>query len=322
MAISFGRLKTNYIQMKIRWIRELFSFSRKERTGIVILLLIIFILIIVGKLIPYFIHSDKPNFSKWEAEVDAYLAQTEKKNDVAAEFHPVVFNPNEVDSVTLINIGIPPKVVVNWMRYLDKGGRFTDNEGVKKIFGMTPELFEKLDSFMLVPRVKLPVATTEDHVNRTKPQDRHNRDTFIQRPFLIKREKKDAKVLELNSTDSLRLLEIPGIGPVFASRIIRYRNLLGGYYSVGQLREVYGMRDENFVAVSQYFTADSSKIKTFNINFSTIQEIGRHPYFGFRTARKILKLRDKMGKFSSPDDLSPVIAGDSLKRLIPYIKFM
>jgi len=128
-------------------------------------------------------------------------------------------------------------------------------------------------------------------------------------------------IQELNSTDSLHLLDIPGIGPVFASRIIRYRNLLGGYYAVAQLKEVYGLKEDNFNAVSQYFTADESTLVRFNINFSTVRELGRHPYVGFRTAQKICKLRDKTGKFSSPDNLSPVMTGDSLKRLVPYLKF-
>jgi DNA uptake protein ComE-like DNA-binding protein len=91
---------------------------------------------------------------------------------------------------------------------------------------------------------------------------------------------------------------------------------------VTQLKEVYGMREENFMIISRYFTVDTSNLKTFNINFSAIQELGRHPYVGFKTARRIFKLRDKIGKFSSVDDLSLVIAADSLKRLIPYIKFI
>jgi DNA uptake protein ComE-like DNA-binding protein len=82
------------------------------------------------------------------------------------------------------------------------------------------------------------------------------------------------------------------------------------------------MREENFATVSQYFTADQSALKTFNINFSALQEIGRHPYVGFKTARRIIYFRDKIGKFSSPDELAPVISADSLKRLLPYIKFI
>jgi DNA uptake protein ComE-like DNA-binding protein len=305
--------------VKTRWIRELFNFSRKERAGIIGLLLIIFILIVIGKLIPCFVPSDRTNFSKWEAEVNDYLAKTEKKIPVDRSLHPVLFNPNDVDTSSLINMGIPPKVAANWIKYLEKGGQFRDNEGVKKIFGMTPELFGQLDSFMVIPTVQLSGAAGNIS-NVIKSKDGFKRDTVIRRTY-SKREKEHVMVLELNGADSLHLLDIPGIGPVLASRIIRYRNLLGGYYDVAQLREIYGLREENFVAVSPFFTADQSTLKTFNINFSTIQELGRHPYIGFKTARKISRLRDKMGKFSLPADLSSVVAEDSLKRLIPYLKF-
>lgn len=306
--------------MKIKWIRELLTFSRKERTGIIGLLFIILILILIGKLIPRFIPTDTTNLVKWEAEIDTYLAGTKKQISEDRVLHPIVFNPNDVDSGALVNMGVPLKVVANWVKYLEKGGKFRDKTGVKKIFGMTTELFEQLDSFMVIPPVGIAEVIERSNSTGIKEYKGSWRDTNF-RQMHSKKVKERVMVLELNGADSLHLLEIPGIGPVFASRIIRYRNLLGGYYAVEQLREIYGMREENFIAILQYFTADLSSLKTFNINFSTIQELGRHPYIGFRTARKIFKLRDKMGKFSAPDDLTSVVAGDSLKRLIPYLKF-
>ncbi len=307
--------------MKINWIRELFRFSKKERSGIVILLLIIFILIVIGKLIPRFVSSDKIDFSGWEAEVSTYLANTKKQIPEVRSIHLVEFNPNEVDSTSLVDMGVPSKVIANWMKYLDKGGRFRNKEEVKKIFGMTTDLFEQLDRFMIIPQVNIPEVKAGRNAIMVKSENEFKRDTIYRQAFL-KSKKERVSTLELNSADSLQLLEIPGIGPVFASRIIRYRNLLGGYYAVDQLREVYGMREENFTAIAQYFTADPSSLKAFNINFSTVKELGRHPYVGFRTARKIFNLRDKMGKFSSMEDLSQVMTSDSLKRLIPYVKFV
>ncbi len=306
--------------MKINWIRELFSFSKRERTGIVSLLLIIFILIVIGKLIPRFILSDKPDFSKWEAEVNYYLANTKKQVSEEKPLHRVVFNPNEVDSACLADMGVPSRVRHNWLKYIEKGGRFREKEGVKKIFGMTPNLFEQLDSFMVIPKAGITEVKSVRNVFGVKSGPEVKRDTNFRQTY-SKSKKNYVGVLELNSADSVHLLEIPGIGPVFASRIIRYRNLLGGYFSVSQLREVYGMREENFAAAAQYLTADASSLKTFNINFSTVKELGRHPYVGFITARKIFNLRDKIGKFLSPRDLSAVVASDSLKRLIPYVKF-
>ena len=306
--------------MKTRWIRELFSFSGKERTGIIVLLFVIFVLIIIWKMIPFFIPEDKPDFSKWDAEVNAFLSKSEEKIPVRLALHPVPFDPNEVDSVGLVNMGLPPKLAANWAKYVLKGGRFRNKDGVKKIFGMTPELFEQLDSFIVIPLANNSFVKTWGDTPEIKSRKEYKRDTIIREAF-AKKEKPRVMMLELNSTDSLHLLAIPGIGPVFASRIIRYRNLLGGYYAVSQLREVYGMREDNFNAVSQYFTANPSVLKTFNINFATIQELGRHPYVGFKTARRIFKLRDEKGKFTSSNDLSSVVAEDSLKRLVPYLKF-
>jgi len=306
--------------MKVRWIRELFSFSRKERTGIIGLLFIIFILILIGKLIPLFISSDNTDFSKWEAEVDSYLAKRKGMNPVSHALRPAFFNPNEIDSVELVNMGLPPRVIANWMKYLERGGQFRDKEGVKKIFGMTPGLFDQLDRFIVIPAVKTAPFTGRNEMKKYHPNKEITRDSVL-RHIYPENEKKRIAVQELNGADSLHLLDIPGIGPVFASRIIRYRNLLGGYYAVSQLREVYGMQEEHFTAVSSFFTADPSTVRTFNINFSNIHELGRHPYIGFRTARKITRLRDKIGKFSTPEDLSSVVEADSLKRLIPYVKF-
>ena len=307
--------------MKVNWIHELFSFSKKERLGIVSLLFIIFLLVLIGKLIPYLVPSNTTDFSKWETEVSAYLANSKKQIPVERTFKLVEFNPNEVDSLSLVSMGVPSNVVANWMKYLEKGGRFRDKEGVKRIFGMTSDLFEQLDSFMIIPKVSIQEVKAGRNAIVAKSKSEYKHDTIFSHPIL-KSKKDHVGVLELNSADSLHLLEIPGIGPVFASRIIRYRNLLGGYYAVDQLREVYGMREENFIAVAQYFMADPSALKTFNINFSTMKDLGRHPYIGFRTARKIFNLRDRIGKFSSADDLSQVVASDSLKRLIPYVKFI
>lgn len=306
--------------MRIRWLRELFNFSGKERTGIIVLLLIIFILLLISWLIPRFFPADQNDFSKWHAEVNDYLTKKEVLTPVAITLHPVTFNPNEVDSARLANIGLPLKVINNWLKYLEKGGYFKDKEGVKKIFGMTSEIFDQLDNFIVIPAKSISSAKTVNGASATKPTNGFNRDTIFKHTYL-KKDKQIVKVQELNSTDSLHLLEIPGIGPVFASRIIRYRNLLGGYYSVSQLKEVYGMREETFNAVESFFIVDPAKLNPFNINFSTVQEMGRHPYFGFKTARKVVKLRDKTGKISSISDLSSVITADSLNKLIPYLKF-
>lgn len=308
--------------METKWVRTLFSFSRKERNGIIVLLTVIFSLILIGKLIPVFFPTEKTDFSKWEEEVDNYFSKAKEKEKIPSEF-PVIltaFDPNVVDSIGLAKMGVPVKVGSNWMKYLQKGGRFRNKDEVKKIFGMTPSLFGRLDSFMVIQPTNIRTLKVNENTVFDQSRVRIKKDTFEHEP-VEKPVKKQVSVLELNSVDSIQLLEIKGIGPVFASRIVRYRNLLGGYSAVSQLKEVYGMKPENFEALSSCFTVDPSAIKTFNINFSTVQELGRHPYIGFKTARKIFKLRDQKGKFYSTDDLSGLVSADTLQMLTPYLRF-
>lgn len=305
--------------MKTRWIRELFSFSRTERSGIIALLLIIFLLIFAGLLIPVFSHSDRTDFSKWEAEVNSYLSKTEKENPPQKGLNLVEFDPNTVDSVGLTDMGLPLNLVAHWVKYLNKGGRFKDKTGVRKIFGMTSELYGQLDSFLVIP--EKPVKTLKLTEESPVPRPVSLKHDSVYHSTYAKKGKPGEVILELNKADSTHLVMIPGIGPVLASRIIRYRKLLGGFYRVGQLKEVYGISKDNISIVSASLTVDPSLLKPFNINFSTIQELGHHPYIGYRTAWKLVRLRDKKGKFLSPDDLSTVITADSLIRLTPYLKF-
>ena len=306
--------------METKWIRSLFSFSRKERNGIVVLLTIIFTLIVIGKIVPIFFPSEKTDFSKWEAEVDNYFSKTKERIPIELPVSLSPFDPNDVDSIRLAKMGVPLKVAANWVKYLHKGGRFRNNEDVKKIFGMTPSMFGRLDSFMVVQSTNIPSSTVHDKVLVDPPQGEFKHDTII-RKIDDKPVQKPVIVLDLNSVDSTQLLEIKGIGPVFASRIIRFRNLLGGYSEVAQLKEVYGIKPENYETFSSLFTVDPSTIKTFNINFSTVLELGRHPYIGFKTARKILKLRDQKGKFYSVNDLSALVSADTLIKISPYLRF-
>jgi len=306
--------------MRTRWIRELLSFSRTERRGIIALLMVIFLLILTGLLIPLFFHEDHTDFSRWEAEVNTYLTKTGKEVPHQNNLSLTEFDPNTIDSVSLVNMGLPLNLIANWVKYRHKGGKFKDKLAVRRIFGMTSQLFEQMDSFIVFPQKQVLAFKTVVESPVPKSTGRFKRDTVVQFSYVTKG-KPGEIMLELNSTDSINLLKIRGIGPVLAARIIRYRNLLGGFYAVEQIKEVYGMNKDNVPAITACLTVNPLILKNFNINFSTIQELGRHPYIGYRTARKLVRLRDKKGKFLSAGDLSSVIASDSLTRLTPYLKF-
>lgn len=133
--------------------------------------------------------------------------------------------------------------------------------------------------------------------------------------------KKKPRLIEINSADSAELDELPGIGLVFAKRIIKYREMLGGYVHASQLREVYGMDSVRFSGFVKLIRIDTSGIRKLDLNRATFKELLAHPYLEYDQVKEIVRYRDKKGQLTSPGQLwSAGIIADSLKgRLSHYL---
>lgn len=129
---------------------------------------------------------------------------------------------------------------------------------------------------------------------------------------------KPGATIDLNSADTTLLKRVPGIGSSFARRIVKYRDLLGGYYVVEQLQEVYGMDRERYDAIHPYFTVGRS-VRPLTL---TIDSISYHPYLSWRHKRTLRRLLEE----EQPLDWSHLMStgdftrDDSL-RLAPYMPF-
>jgi DNA uptake protein ComE-like DNA-binding protein len=133
---------------------------------------------------------------------------------------------------------------------------------------------------------------------------------------------KTYKIVELNNSDTTQLDGLPGIGPAYARRIIKYREMLGGYYKKEQILEVFGMRPENFNLFEKYIRTDTSLIRKISLNTATFKEINAHPYISYEQTKAIFRFRNK-GLTINLDLLEKNKIFDSLeiKKLIPYINY-
>ncbi len=131
----------------------------------------------------------------------------------------------------------------------------------------------------------------------------------------------EAFTIEINSADSNSFGRINGIKRYIAARIIKFRRALGGFYSVSQLKEVYGLNPEIIDSNMQHFTVDESKVKTININNADINELKHHPYIGYSLAKVIVAYREQHGNFTSKADLKKIviITDEEYEKLAPYI---
>lgn len=130
-------------------------------------------------------------------------------------------------------------------------------------------------------------------------------------------------VVELNTADTLVLKKVPGIGSSFARRIVGYRELLGGYSDVEQLREVYGVDDEKFDALQPWFDADRSRIRKVPVNHLSIEKLARHPYLSYKQARAIVTLRERKGALTGWEnlDLLEEFTDNEKEKLSHYLSF-
>lgn len=103
-------------------------------------------------------------------------------------------------------------------------------------------------------------------------------------------EKKYIDILEINSADTNKLKKLRGIGSYYATKIVRYRSRLGGFYSVDQLQDIK-MRAGIFEKVKPHIIVDKSLVKKFDIDTISFKNLLRHPYFDYEHVKAIFKIK-------------------------------
>lgn len=172
-----------------------------------------------------------------------------------------------------------------------------------------------------------PRPTYGDHYERSDNYAHYSyakkypsRDSFPRRNFYTRAVKKIENV-EINSADSAAWEALPGIGPVLAVRIIKFRDKLGGFLSIEQVREVYGIQDSTFQLISSYLKIGKASVHKININTASKEELKSHPYIRWQLANMIVDYRNQHGNFASLDDLKKLqqMTDEVLAKMVPYL---
>lgn len=166
-------------------------------------------------------------------------------------------------------------------------------------------------------------------VNSTKPLSPE--DTFyLNHPLIATKNKANHTTtnhiyhVDLNNCDSILLESLPKIGPITASKIIRYRERLGGYVSPFQLREIYRIDSLILQIPSVQFHTNNYQKQILKIPRSglTIKDLYRHPYIGKANAHWLWKYLQAHPKLSVEEfKNSSFLSINEKTRLIPYLRF-
>lgn len=317
-----------------QFLRDYFTFNRRERNGVFILLSIILLLILYLFLSDYFYNhfsiENKIDFSKFEKEISIFEAEQKRSSDSAEQFtrnyfsggnipepeeiERFNFNPNNLPEKDWKRLGLSDKQIRIIKNYENKGGQFRTKEDLKKMYCISGELYASLEPYIQIPeKEKLSFSPFLKGGLRGI--------SVVNTQHLTSDFKHLTAVIELNSADTTELKQLKGIGSVFAKRIVKYRDALGGFVKKEQLMEVYGFDQEKFDLISSQITLDSLSVKKININTASVETLRKHPYIDKKTAVKIFMHRVNDGDYSDLQEIKKLnFAEEQLfNKIAPYL---
>ena len=298
--------------------KDFFYYSKSERRAVYALCIGIALLLVAIWMVPDTSKSllaetpgvDSVALKSFEKEVQSKSYSKREKKRFVAEEIPMsltAFDPNMADSIELSRLGLPVYVVRNILKYRQKGGRFKTTESFSRIYGLEPDLFERLKPYIRIAEPKVAEAIKVD--------------TVVIREVVEKKTFKypEGTLVDVNGADTAELKKIPGIGSGIAKAIVSYRTRLGGFYALEQLTEIEYMTP----ALMKWFKLEEPVVRPLKVNEVGLETLRSHPYLNFYQAKVIVEHRRKKGKLKSLSQLSlyEEFTEKDLERLSAYLTF-
>ena len=267
-------------------LKSYFQYSKSQRSGIFLLVA----LCIVCQFAFFYLdssadkenNSDKQNWLELQTKVDSL--KVEKQNDIP-KIYP--FNPNFITDYKGSKLGMSVAEIDRLLNFRKTNQYVNSASEFQKVTQVSDSVLNAISPYFKFP----------DWVNKSK---NHN---F--KPF----EKKTERIVlkDINLATKEDLIKIYGIGPALSDRILKQKELLGGFVSMKQMEDVWGLSPEVIENLNKYFkVASLPKIKKIDVNNASIKELMQLPYFKYELAKAIVTYRSMNGDFKSFEDLTNI----------------
>lgn len=300
-------------------IKEYLNFSRKQTIGIVVLVIIIAVLLLAPYKFGNKTQTTTVADSTWmkaahnllikDSANEVYTHSSANGNNTFYDFDNTGktaatffnFDPNTLDAQGFQRLGLRDKTIQTLMNYRNKGGRFKKPDDLQKIYGLRPDEFAKLKPYIVIAEID--DSRLYHHYADDKTQTQRQRN------------------IDINTADTTTWKLLYGIGSKLAARIVNFRTKLGGFYTIEQVGETYGVPDSTFQKIKPYLQLSNRNINKINLNTATYEELNAHPYISGKLAGLILKQR-KQGHFTNIEQVKELVAqtNDVYDKLINYLK--
>ncbi|MCY4779695.1 helix-hairpin-helix domain-containing protein [Sphingobacterium sp. UT-1RO-CII-1] len=295
-----------------------FSFTAKERKGFIVLMLFL-ILFLLFTVLHNLYKKDKEHEEVsllWLSHKDKISEQLlnikDKPNAKIENYQEALselfyFDPNGLSVKDWKRLGFTDGQIRVVKNYEAKGGYFYKPDDLAKIYVISKKDYERVAPYIrLDPSVK----------NETTPSLETKSISSI--PFETL-----SSSFDINLADTAQLRTLRGIGPVYAQRIVNFRDALGGFHSVEQIGDVYGISEDLFFKIKENFYVGEGKLRLLKINQVAVEDLAKHPYISRKQASAIVAYRLQHGLFQSIKDFNKIYLLDSvfLRKIEPYFSY-
>lgn len=297
--------------------KEFLYFSMGDRRAIVALGCIA--VFAVGVLMVVDAWKEKEGNVKTGEKVAVDVEEKEERGEVVMR----MFDPNTVDSLTLIGFGLKPWKVRNFLHYRAAGKVFRSAEEMGKTHGWTEEDVEKVREYVRVDEEygkgkRLFGGTEKGQPGWEGRNEKYGKDGKRWDDWKSNKFHTLTKV-DVNTADTAMLRRIPGVGAKISEAIVRYREKLGGFYSVEQLREIKMVSSE----LLEWMEVSSPNVQKIPVNEASFQALNSHPYISYEQTKALLQYIRLYGKVKDEQALveTGIFTKEEVERLKPYLAF-
>lgn len=295
-----------------------FSFTAKERKGFVVLMLFLFLFLLFTVL--YKIYKKDKELEEvsllWlphNNKISEQLLNIKDRPDAKIEHNQeelpelFYFDPNGLPVDDWKRLGFTDGQIRVVKNYEAKGGYFYKPADLAKIYVISKEDYERVAPYIRLASSVKNEKTLSLESKSVSPVPVRT----LNSPF------------DINLADTAKFRTLRGIGPVYAQRIVNFRDALGGFHSVEQIGDVYGISEELFFSIKESFYVGEREVRQLKVNQVAVEDLAKHPYISRKQASAIIAYRLQHGLFQSIKDFNKIYLLDSvfLRKIEPYFSY-
>ncbi len=280
--------------MRNKFLKEYFSFSKRERNGLIVLFVILIFIIVAKLVVSNQNTKSSKDFESFENEIDVFMSYRTPELENGERFN---FDPNTATKEDFMRMGLCMKSINGIISFRDKDWKFYKPEDLEKVYEITPEEYEAIKDFIVIEREYSGAKV----YNNYKKENSSSGELFNFDPNTVTKE--DLEALGLKSWQ--------------AENVIKFRDKGGVFKTKDDFAKIYGLDEKivnklnPFIEISGDYSSKTPAIVKSNsiilsLNSSTEEELQKLSGIGPSYAKRIVDYRNRLGGYLQVEQLMEV----------------